>query len=293
MIQTQINSQVQTSAQTIKNNISKVILLLGTLCMGVFFAYLLIPRDIPNPPVLLPDGQTPRVVTPTPPPPSPEAPNPSPTPNNPNPLPTPKPAPTPSPSSDLPRSVLLNVPFTPQAPTGNWDELHGEACEEASAIMAYAYFSGRKDKTLPPTFVEDELAKLTQWEKDTFGYYLDITSPETAQLIEENYGLKTEIISNYSVDNLKQALADGKVIIIATAGQLLGNPNFRAPGPPYHMFPIIGYNETHFITNDPGTRKGAKYEYSYDTILNAGGEWSHSDDKVHTNKKYAILVSAK
>src|SRR3954467_10835183 len=39
----------------------------------------------------------------------------------------------------LPRTLLLKVPFTPQAPTANWDELHNEACEEASSLMAGLY----------------------------------------------------------------------------------------------------------------------------------------------------------
>ena len=54
--------------------------------------------------------------------------------------PTIKPATTTStpPSSPTPTTDALNlpIPFTPQAPTGNWDELHNEACEEAGAIMA-------------------------------------------------------------------------------------------------------------------------------------------------------------
>src|SRR5687767_2969126 len=50
---------------------------------------------------------------------------------------------TPAPSQPkIPGTLSLPVPFTPQAPTGNWDTIHNEACEEASAIMANAYFSG-------------------------------------------------------------------------------------------------------------------------------------------------------
>ena len=44
----------------------------------------------------------------------------------------------------VPSELHLRVPFTPQAPTANWDELHNEACEEASVLMAAAYFNGDK-----------------------------------------------------------------------------------------------------------------------------------------------------
>lgn len=187
-------------------------------------------------------------------------------------------------------SFLLAVPFTPQAPTGNWDELHNEACEEASSIMAYAYFSGMKDTTLKPEFVEAELAKITDWEKKTFGYYLDINSEETAQLIQNFYGLHAKIITSYTDSQLKQELTQNHVIILAANGQLLGNPNYRQPGPPYHMLVIKGWNSQGFITNDPGTRKGLNYPYTFQTLFNAGGDWDHTINAVDRGRKTAVVV---
>mgnify|MGYP001612522819 CR=1 FL=1 len=93
---------------------------------------------------------------------------------------------------NLKSAILLPVPFTPQAPTANWDQLHNEACEEASIIMANAYFSsspsapgkGRiQEKSnqsnadnmlIDPKTVESEIQKLTDWQQQTFGYYLSI-----------------------------------------------------------------------------------------------------------------------
>ncbi len=63
--------------------------------------------------------------------------------------------------TEIPSTKILSVPFTPQAPTANWDELHNEACEEASAIMANAYFSGMTKQTLNPDYVENEISRLT------------------------------------------------------------------------------------------------------------------------------------
>ena len=39
----------------------------------------------------------------------------------------------------LPASLLLEVPFTSQAPFGNWDEPYQEACEEAVMLMLMHY----------------------------------------------------------------------------------------------------------------------------------------------------------
>src|SRR3989344_4828168 len=44
-----------------------------------------------------------------------------------------------SPASPARAEVNLKVPFTSQAPTGNWDLPYQEACEEASALMAIRY----------------------------------------------------------------------------------------------------------------------------------------------------------
>jgi hypothetical protein len=194
-----------------------------------------------------------------------------------------KPAPKP-----IAATMQLKVPFTAQAPTANWDELHDEACEEASSIMAYAYFNNIAE--LPPTLVEKEIQKLTEWQQKNYNYYLSITTEETARMVEEVYGLKAEIV-DISEEVIKQALTDDKLVIFPAQGQKLGNPNFTPPGPIYHMLVITGYDDMNFITNDPGTRRGFNYKYSYDTLYAAAGNWSHSAHEVDLTNKKIILVS--
>jgi hypothetical protein len=43
--------------------------------------------------------------------------------------------------NQIPDSYNLAVPFAPQAPRGDWSLPYQEACEEASLIMAYRFFS--------------------------------------------------------------------------------------------------------------------------------------------------------
>lgn len=189
---------------------------------------------------------------------------------------------------DLPDEIKLSVPFTPQAPTANWDKLHDEACEEASSIIANAYFSGITE--LPPTFVEQEIDKLTKWQIENFGYSFSTTTEETAQMISEVYKLHTEIVP-ISLDTIKTALSENKLIILPAQGQKLQNPNFKAPGPIYHMLVITGYTKDNIITNDPGTRKGKNYLYKYDTLYNASGSWNQKLQDVDTTVKNIIIVS--
>lgn len=188
----------------------------------------------------------------------------------------------------LPASLLIKVPFTPQAPTANWDELHNEACEEASSIMAYAYFS--KIKSLPADTVEQEISTLTNWQNQTLGYHLSITTEEVVKMIKENYNLKAEVVP-MAESTIKQALAENKLVIWPGNGQLIKNPYYKQPGPIYHMMLITGYNEQGLITNDPGTRRGQDYQYDYQTLYNASGTWDHSRDEVDLSKKNIIIVS--
>ncbi len=191
-------------------------------------------------------------------------------------------------TTKIPSELFLSVPFTPQAPTANWDELHNEACEEASVIMANAYFNGIH--SLPPAVVEKQIEQLTKWQQDNLGYYLSINTKEVTEMIEANYDLNAEIV-DISEDTIKKALSENKLVIVPANGQMLGNPNFKQPGPIYHMFVITGYDSDNFITNDPGTRNGLNYKYSYSTIRDATGNWEPGPHEVNLSDKKIIIVS--
>ncbi len=188
---------------------------------------------------------------------------------------------------ELPTKLQLTVPFTAQAPTANWDELHNEACEEASAIMANAYFNNIS--SLPPATVEKQIESLTKWQQENLGYHLSISTEEVVEMIKANYDLKVET-AEISEDAIKKALSENKLVIVPANGQMLGNPNFKQPGPVYHMFVITGYDSKNFITNDPGTRKGLNYKYTYKTIEAATGNWEPEPHKVDLTSKKIIIV---
>lgn len=188
----------------------------------------------------------------------------------------------------FPDKLSLKVPFTAQAPTANWDELHNEACEEASAIMANAYFNNIS--SLPSATVEKEITKLSNWQTDNLGYHLSINTDEVVKMIEANYNLKAETVG-ISEDIIKKALAENKLVIVPANGQMLGNPNFKQPGPVYHMFVITGYDSKNYITNDPGTRNGLNYKYTYQTIEAATGNWQSEPHAVDLTDKRIIIVS--
>lgn len=170
----------------------------------------------------------------------------------------------------IPNEFSLNVAFAQQAPFGNWDAIHEEACEEASMIMADRYF---RKLPLNETIMEAELQKLLKWEEER-GYEIDLTAQETVDVLRDYFGRTARLSTAVSVDQIKYEISQGRLIIVPAAGRELGNPNFKQPGPIYHMLVIKGYDGSKFITNDPGTRKGNGWTYSYDKLIGAIHDWN-------------------
>ncbi len=188
----------------------------------------------------------------------------------------------------LPEQISLEIPFTSQAPHQNWSMPYQEFCEEASMLMAASY---AKNQTISsPQDADKKLKALQKFEMEKFGFYQDTTAEETALILQEYFDLKkTRVAYNPSILDIKTALAQNKAIILPFAGQQLDNPNFRQPGPLYHMLVIKGYTKNgDFITNDPGTRRGADYIYKESVIMNAIHDWNKGD--VYKGKKVMIIV---
>jgi hypothetical protein len=168
--------------------------------------------------------------------------------------------------------ISIEVSFTSQAPYEVWDAVHEEACEEASIIMVNVWVNGIS--SLSQGYAEAEIQKLVKWQKDNFGYFESTTAKQTADMAEKFYGLNYKLIENPSVEDLKNELKEENVIVMGVAGRELGNPHFTPPGPIYHMLLIKGFDDTGFITNDPGTKYGKDYHYSFSTLMSAARDWN-------------------
>jgi hypothetical protein len=195
---------------------------------------------------------------------------------------------------EIPSRLELNVDFAPQAPYGNWDELHEEACEEASMITAAKYFL---KQPLNEKIMDEELLKLDSWEKDR-GYKIDLSAQETAKVLSEYFKLKAKVTNDVSVDRIKYELSLGNLVIVPAAGRELENPYFRAPGPMYHMLVIKGYTGSEFITNEVGTKRGDGFKYKYQHLIEAihdwNPTWSHyevTDDQMTSQPKRMVIVN--
>jgi hypothetical protein len=189
-------------------------------------------------------------------------------------------------TSSVPRSVRIQVPFSSQAPFANWDAVHEETCEEMSLIMVQRYWT---KQTLNETLAEAELQKLLAYE-EAHGYKVDVTMSELADIVRDFYGLKAELVTDVSEENLQKILASGKPIIVPAAGRELGNPYFSGEGPWYHVLVAVGYEGERFVMNDPGTRRGEGYAYAKSVLLSAIHDWTGVKEETNTGKKVVLVV---
>ncbi|HZJ41255.1 MAG TPA: C39 family peptidase [Candidatus Saccharimonadales bacterium] len=190
--------------------------------------------------------------------------------------------------------INLDVPFSSQAPFSDWSEPYQNACEETAALMVAKYY---QKEALTPTIAKQEILDLVAWENKTFGYYEDTTADETAQILRDYYGFKhVDVLYDPTLDDIKAQVLAGRPVIIPASGQMLGNPNFKRPGPIYHMLVIKGITKTgDFITNDSGTRNGHNYIYKPDILYAAihdalQGGHSISKLELDSNRKVMIVV---
>ncbi|MBI4281265.1 C39 family peptidase [Candidatus Uhrbacteria bacterium] len=192
-------------------------------------------------------------------------------------------------AGELPKKILLDVPFTSQAPYANWKQPYQDACEEAAVVMAAAWV---QKKSLTQKIADKMIRELVAYQIKTVGDYKDTNAEQTAKLARDFYKLNTRVQYDVTHEDIRAELARGNIVIAPMAGQLLKNPYYTRPGPAYHMLVFIGYDDTtkELITNDAGTRRGKKYRYSYATIDKALHDWTGSEKTITKGRSAMIVI---
>lgn len=187
-------------------------------------------------------------------------------------------------------SINLPVPFTVQAPDGNWDMPYQEACEEAAVLMAIRYVFS--NPILDVADADKAILDLVRTNAEKLKYPVDQTAKQLMDLIHAiDPKIPVALVENPSVELLKRELAIGNVIIVPTVGRKLQNPFYRQPGPIYHILVLRGYTaDGYFITNDPGTKRGEEYLYPFERVMDAMGDWNGGDP---ANGEKVVLILQK
>jgi len=186
-------------------------------------------------------------------------------------------------------SINLDVPFTSQAPTANWEQPYQDACEEASVLMVDYYYQNKK---MPDqVIVEFTLFDMVEWQKKHWLGHRNLSMYELAKYVEVITDYETEVVEKLTIEKITEFLDRGLPVIVPANGKKLANPHFSNGGPEYHMLVIKGYleEEGKFITNDPGTRRGENYLYSYANMMESIADWDKKRSNTTGSKKALIL----
>lgn len=190
----------------------------------------------------------------------------------------------------LPREYIRPVPFSVQAPTGNWE--NNEDCEETSALMVHQALTGDTRESLPPEEVGPELQKLNQWEDENLGHSANASLSDIERMLQANFGLHTQMIESFTEKSLQQELAQGHLVIMSINLKELENARYEgAPEQEYHVFVVHGYDQDGFIVNDPGTASGKDNHYPFSTIEKAAAGWDSQTKQLIPQYQKFLSVS--
>ncbi len=158
-----------------------------------------------------------------------------------------------------PPSTTINVPYTSQAPTGDWSEPWKNACEETSIYMVSSFYT---DNTIKRDEAIKHIKEIIATKNKEFHVSADESLEKISELIKLlGFPWSTEIVINPSLEDIKKELAGNRPIIAPVFAPAL---QYKAGGPDYHVVVITGYddNSSEFIVNDPALAKGTRFKYT-------------------------------
>lgn len=189
-------------------------------------------------------------------------------------------------------AVNLNVPFTSQAPFGNWRQPWQDACEETSITMVDNFYQNDTNKNIEKNKAKKDILQILRIKEGKWGKSLDENATKISDLINNFLPWEARTVENPTIEDLKKEIDKKQPVIVPVYGKALKNPHFRFGGPDYHVLVISGYDDEkqEFITQDPGTRYGLDFRYSFATIMNALHDFTVRG-KTKNGKQTAIFTS--
>lgn len=189
-------------------------------------------------------------------------------------------------------TILLNIPFTAQAPFARWsDSRQQDGCEEASAVMIMFWLN---KKFLTKAQAEKEIIAISNFEQKNYKNYHDTSALDTVKRIFNGYykSKNAEVKNVKNIDDIIKELQAGHSVIVPVNGQVLKNPYYTQPGPERHNLVIRGYDfkTKEFITNDSGTRRGEQYRYLANVLFNALRDYPTGYKKPIAEIKKTMIV---
>lgn len=189
--------------------------------------------------------------------------------------------------------TLLTVPFSTQAPLGEWnDPRQSEGCEEASVAMAWVWATGTP---LSPEQMRMYITGMSDFEQYFFGYYKNSSAEDTAKLMTEYFGYPyVAVIHNITLLDIKTALNSNELVIVPINPRIISTKYFNR----YtinHTVVVIGYDDSDntVIINDPLHYWGGNLKIAQDIFESSLADYSSGQSQVtdYVRDKSMIVIS--
>ena len=201
--------------------------------------------------------------------------------------------PSDQPPVNLPAAVILPVPFTPQAPLGNW-AARQHTCEEASLVMVDRYLHGDHSGGLIDAHTADAaINQITTWKPAQ-----DLTTQQVGEVAQKYMGWAYKVLPATRL-NMKQQLSLGRPLIVGVRTHGLGNPNYPGYSSHYeqagysvsHYLVVAGYDDKDtYVLNDPGLTRGHGYHISYDQLMHAIDDLDAAYPDLNSGRVFVVLA---
>jgi hypothetical protein len=168
------------------------------------------------------------------------------------------------------KSVLLNVPYTVQAPLANWS-VHEESCEEAAVLMYHYFLSGKRGLSgniISPYLAGSEMVKMKNWQVKAYGREPDLSIYKLGVFVRQYYGYDPKVFKSITTQDIKRELSAGHPVLVPVMTHGLRNPHY-GPKSVYHILLIKGYSSGGAIANDAGIKEGQSVVYPWGTVFSA------------------------
>ena len=170
----------------------------------------------------------------------------------------------------LPSHVLLQVPFTTQAPLNNWAQ-HQESCEAANLTMLVSYWTHDASVVIDPHAADAAIKQIDSWKPQP-----DLNDMMMGALAQQHFGYSYRLVPN-DPSVIAEQLSAGRPLLAEVRTHGLGNPRYPGYSSHYeqtgwsvpHFVLIIGYDNTGVWLNDPGISWGRGYHISYAQLAHA------------------------
>ena len=178
-------------------------------------------------------------------------------------------------AAPLPEHLLLQVPYTTQAPIGNWAQRQ-HTCEEANLAMLSAYWQHDPSVVIDTQRADATISALVSWQVQQWGSKDDLTPTRLGELAKQYYGYGYMLVPN-DPQVVREQIAAGHPLIAGVRTHGLGNANYPGYSNHFeeqgwsvsHYVLVIGYDTDGVWLNDPGITKGRGYHITWAQLAHA------------------------